>query len=157
MIIENIHFNLLEIPTNPPRASSKETSDGRKDSITTLIASIKTNDGLEGIGYAYSLQGAGKAMYWTGRELLEPIMIGENALNHERLFHKVYWRTQTIGRTGLVPQVYSALDMALWDLKGKKSRSSCAQNAWRGQGILQCIHISHGLAMDDRRPDYGSN
>jgi len=159
MIIENIHFNLLEIPTNPPRASSKETSDGRKDSITTLIASIKTNDGLEGIGYAYSLQGAGKAMYWTGRELLEPIMIGENALNHERLFHKVYWRTQTIGRTGLVPQVYSALDMALWDLKGKKAglpvhkmlggaRESC--NAYISHTGWQWMTV--GQIMDQTKP-----
>jgi L-alanine-DL-glutamate epimerase-like enolase superfamily enzyme len=40
-------------------------------------------------------------------------------MDHERLGAKVYWRTQGIGRRGLVAQAYSAIDLALWDLKAK--------------------------------------
>lgn len=121
-MITDIQFDLLDIPTTPPRANPKEVSQGRNDRITTLVARVRTSEGLEGIGYAYSLQGAGKAMYWLGKDLLAPLLINENPLDHERLFQKVYWRTQTIGRLGLVPQVYSALDMALWDIKGKTAK-----------------------------------
>ncbi len=45
-------------------------------------------------------------------------------MDHERLAAKVYWRLQTIGRRGLVQQAYSAIDLALWDLKGKAAGMS---------------------------------
>ena len=44
---------------------------------------------------------------------------GENALDHERLWHKLYKRLQSVGRTGLVTQAQAAVDLALWDIKGK--------------------------------------
>ena len=50
---------------------------------------------------------------------MAPLVIGENPLDHERLAAKVYWKLQGIGRRGLVMQAYSAVDLALWDLRGK--------------------------------------
>lgn len=122
MQIQEIKFNLLSIPTTPARASATEIASGRNDKITTLVVKIRTKSGIEGIGFAYSLQGGGKAMLAIGQEDLAPLIINENALDNEKLASKVYWRTQTIGRTGLVQQVYSAIDVALWDIKGKAAK-----------------------------------
>jgi len=102
MQIQEIKFSLLSIPTNPTRSSATEIAAGRSDKITTLVVQIKTKSGIEGIGFAYSLQGGGKAMLALGQEDLAPILINENALDNEKLAAKVYWRTQTIGRTGLI-------------------------------------------------------
>lgn len=122
MQIQEIKFDLLSIPTNPPRASAKEIAGGRSDKVTVLVARVRTKSGLEGLGFAYSLQGGGKALLALAQNDLAPLLINENALDNERLASKVYWQTQTIGRSGLVPQAYSAIDVALWDLKGKAAK-----------------------------------
>src|SRR5262249_46120807 len=50
---------------------------------------------------------------------LAPLLTGEEPLDHERIFSTIYWRMQTVIRLGLAAQVYSAVDLALWDIKGK--------------------------------------
>src|SRR5205814_10073855 len=44
---------------------------------------------------------------------------GDEHLVHARLGSKAYWRLKPIGRVGLVGQAYSAVDLALWDLRAK--------------------------------------
>jgi L-alanine-DL-glutamate epimerase-like enolase superfamily enzyme len=51
---------------------------------------------------------------------LREILLGENALETERLWQKMLRRTQYFGRTSVTIAAMSAVDMALWDLKGKK-------------------------------------
>src|SRR5262249_54546369 len=50
---------------------------------------------------------------------LREILLGENPLETERLWQKMYRRTQYFGRTSVTIAAMSAVDMALWDLKGK--------------------------------------
>src|SRR5262249_61843870 len=75
--------------------------------------------GLGGLGFACALQSSGRALLACAEDDLAPLVVGEDPLDHERLASKVYWRLQTVGRRGLVQQAYSAIDVALWDLKGK--------------------------------------
>lgn len=58
-------------------------------------------------------------MLATALDDIAPLIRGEDPLDHERLFAKVATRLHSIGRRGLVCQAYSAVDIALWDLKGK--------------------------------------
>src|SRR5262249_61232404 len=74
---------------------------------------------LRGRGFAWAVQGGGRALKVVADEDLAPVILGEDPLDHERLAAKVYWRLQGIGRLGLVAQAYSAIDLALWDIKGK--------------------------------------
>src|SRR5260370_3282290 len=80
---------------------------------------LDTDAGHRGLGLAYTLGGGGRALKVITDDDLAPLVVGEDPLDHERLAAKVYWRLQTIGRSGLVVQAYSAVDLALWDLKGK--------------------------------------
>src|SRR5262249_4901194 len=75
--------------------------------------------GLQGLGFAYALQGGGRAMRVVVEDDLTPLVVGEDPMDHERLWQKAYWGLQSVGRRGLVAQAYSAIDLALWDLKGK--------------------------------------
>src|SRR5438876_11373391 len=50
---------------------------------------------------------------------LRQILLGENSLETERLWQKMYRRTQYSGRSSVTIAAMSAVDMALWDLKGK--------------------------------------
>jgi L-alanine-DL-glutamate epimerase-like enolase superfamily enzyme len=121
MRITRIDFDLLNVPLTRPRASPLESSAGRLNHVIALIAHVHTDAGVTGLGSAYALQSSGRALLATAVDDLAPLLVNENPLDHERLLAKVYWRLQTVGRRGLVQQAYSALDVALWDIKGKSA------------------------------------
>ncbi|MBI3468095.1 MAG: mandelate racemase/muconate lactonizing enzyme family protein [Planctomycetes bacterium] len=119
--IVSVRSELLQLPLARPLVSGMSSS-GRGEpleSIFMLASWITTDHGPEGFGFAYFLQGGGRAAQAIVEHDLGPALIGEDPLDHERLWQKLYWRVQSIGRRGLVVQVQSALDLALWDLKGK--------------------------------------
>ena len=51
--------------------------------------------------------------------IFAPLLIDEDALDHERLWHKLNRRLQSVGRQRVVTQAQAAVDLALWDIKGK--------------------------------------
>src|SRR5262245_2329536 len=119
MRITRIHCRLLRVPTSPPRSSPAEEAAGRIGHIIVLLVDLETDAGLRGLGFAYVLQGSGRALLAVAEDDVTPLLVGEDPLDHERLGVKVYRRLQSVGRSGLVMQAYSAFDLALWDLKGK--------------------------------------
>jgi L-alanine-DL-glutamate epimerase-like enolase superfamily enzyme len=119
MRITNIDCQLLRVPMGRPRASPAEAAAGRLNHVVVLLVRLDTEGGLRGLGFAYALQGTGRGLHAVAVDDLAPLLLGEDAGDHERLAAKVYWGLQTVGRRGLVAQAYSAFDVALWDLKAK--------------------------------------
>ena len=74
---------------------------------------ISTDEGVEGIGL-----GSPSPINRPVVEKLRGELIGENPMNVERLWNKM-WVPKLIGRRGLTTRVISAIDIALWDLRGK--------------------------------------
>lgn len=106
------------IPTNGAKARPQPDLGPPIDHVFLLVVHIDTDAGHRGLGFASSLQG-GRALKAVLDDDLAPLLVGEDPLDHERLATKAYWRLQSIGRRGLVAQAYSAIDLALWDIKGK--------------------------------------
>ncbi len=50
---------------------------------------------------------------------MRELLIGENPMDIERLWRKLYVGTCMHGRRGAGIHALGALDMALWDIKGK--------------------------------------
>lgn len=132
MRITQIESQLLRLPLARPinvpgkddrgrlrLATTGETQAGPVDSLFMLVVHVDTDAGHRGLGFAYSLGGGGRALKAVVEDDLTPLLLGEDPLDHERLAAKAYWRLQSIGRRGLVSQAYSAVDLALWDIKGK--------------------------------------
>lgn len=80
-----------------------------------LVVEIETDEGHIGIGNAGLAPDVTKKIIDTK---LAPLLIGENPLNTEYLFEKMYRSTVAYGRKGTVIAAISALDIALWDIKG---------------------------------------
>jgi D-galactarolactone cycloisomerase len=84
------------------------------DCVHTLVA-VRTDEGLTGIGSVFTsdhlVRGALK--------LLEPLVIGEEALEPERVTEKLHQHTFWQGRGGSVTHAISGIDIALWDLLGQ--------------------------------------
>jgi L-alanine-DL-glutamate epimerase-like enolase superfamily enzyme len=90
----------------------------------SVLVRIRTDTGLEGIGEADSSPEVVKAIVDAPFSHniacgLREVLIGENPLEQERLWQKMYRRTMYFGRKGVGITAMAAVDMALWDLKGK--------------------------------------
>jgi len=102
------------------RSVEKKTASSQD----VVIVRVRTDDGLEGIGEADASPEVVKAIVDAPYSHniacgLREILVGENPLENERLWQKMYRRTQYFGRTSVTIAAMSAVDMALWDLKGK--------------------------------------
>ena len=80
---------------------------------THAVLRIQTDGGAVGIGRAY----AGTAALIADE--FAPLLVGENPLNVERLWEKIYRTTAAAGAARPVISALGAIDIALWDLKGK--------------------------------------
>ncbi|WPP50848.1 enolase C-terminal domain-like protein [Catalinimonas niigatensis] len=81
-----------------------------------LVVEITTDDGIKGIGNAGLCPDITKNIIDAK---LAPLLLNENPLNTEYLFEKMYRSSLAYGRKGAVLAAISALDIALWDIKGK--------------------------------------
>src|SRR6266850_3616672 len=89
-----------------------------------VLVRVLTDAGIEGLGEADASPEVVKAILDAPFSHniacgLREILLGENPLETEWLWQKMYRRTQYFGRTSVTIAAMSAVDMALWDLKGK--------------------------------------
>lgn len=89
-----------------------------------VLVRIQTDCGLEGIGEADSSPEVVKSIIDAPFSHniacgLRELLVGENPLETDRLWQKMYRRTMYFGRKAVGITAMAAVDMALWDLKGK--------------------------------------
>ncbi|WP_048649333.1 mandelate racemase/muconate lactonizing enzyme family protein [Nitratireductor soli] len=85
-----------------------------KDSVHALIA-IHTDAGISGYGSAFT----NGRLVEAAAGVLEPLLIGENALEPDRVSEKLHQNTFWMGRGGSLTHAISGIDIALWDILGK--------------------------------------
>ncbi len=135
MKITEIQSAVLSVPTRKPMAL--EFSEHR-----LVAAEIHTDEGLAGLGYSLAFGGGGaEAMQVYLETRLKPLLLGEDPLFVERLWERMYRADRGIKRQGVAAYALSALDIALWDLLGKRA------------GLP--LYKLWG-AVTDRAPAYGS-
>ncbi|MBI4924054.1 MAG: L-rhamnonate dehydratase [Devosia nanyangense] len=81
-----------------------------------LVVEIVLDDGTIGIGNAALAPHATKATIDT---YLKPLLIGTDPLDSEYIWQSMYRRTLPFGRKGIGMTAISAVDLAIWDAKGK--------------------------------------
>ena len=84
------------------------------DCVHTLVA-VHTDEGLIGLGSVFTSD----ALVRAALALLEPLYLGENALEPERVSEKLHQHTFWTGRGGSVTHAISGIDIALWDVLGQ--------------------------------------
>lgn len=89
------------------------------DCVHTLIA-VHTDDGLVGLGSVFT----NDALVRASLALLEPLYLGESALEPERVSEKLHQHMFWLGRGGSITHTISGIDIALWDLLGKATGQS---------------------------------
>lgn len=79
------------------------------------VVKITTDEGHVGWGEGYGPADVIKA----GIHLVTPLLIGKNPIENETLWFNMYRKTLDFARRGVLAASISAIDVALWDLKGK--------------------------------------
>ncbi|HJT36279.1 MAG TPA: mandelate racemase/muconate lactonizing enzyme family protein [Pirellulales bacterium] len=115
MKITQIVCQILRIPQIIAKTASSQDA---------VLVRVRTDTGLEGIGEADSSPEVVKAIVDAPFSHniacgLRQILVGQNALESERLWHEMWRRTLYFGRSSVTITAMAAIDMALWDLKGK--------------------------------------
>lgn len=115
MKITNVEPIHLRVPV------VEEIPDGTLD---VLVVRIETDAGITGIGEVTSQSYVCKACFEAPRSAarrhgLTSILLGENPLDPERLWNKMYYETNRYGRRGAAIHAISGADIALWDICGK--------------------------------------
>lgn len=85
-----------------------------EDCVQTLIA-VHTDEGTVGLGSVFT----NEALVRASLSVLEPLYLGENALEPERVSEKLHQNMFWLGRGGSITHTISGIDIALWDLLGK--------------------------------------
>jgi L-alanine-DL-glutamate epimerase-like enolase superfamily enzyme len=81
--------------------------------VDFAMVRIATDEGIEGIGVGYGGSIARATIVY-----LTPLLIGQDPVNVERLWAAM-WVPKLIGRRGLTTRAISAIDIGLWDIRGK--------------------------------------
>jgi len=84
-----------------------------------LVVEIETDNGLIGYGNAGLSPDVTKLIIDSK---FKSLLIGEDPLNNEYLYEKMYRSSVAYGRKGSVIAAISAIDIALWDIKGQAAK-----------------------------------
>jgi len=86
------------------------------DATTLVLVEIEAADHT-GIGYTY----ADTATAVLIRDMLAKVVVGRDVVDHGSIWSDLVAAIRNLGRDGITSMAISAIDIALWDLRGKLS------------------------------------
>lgn len=116
--IESILTRSYRVPL--PVALSDSTH-GDITHFELICVLVRDDDGLEGLGYTYTVGAGGLAVHTLIDRYLKPLLLGRDPGQIEQLWQTMWWALHYGGRGGQTVLAISALDIALWDLAGKRA------------------------------------
>ena len=116
--IEAITSCLVRLPLEHPTSFAGRTVTARE----YLLVRIQADDGVAGVGFCYPGNLGGALALYAVRDLLAPLLTGEDTHRVSGLWEQMYRQSQLHGRAGVVMRALSALDIALWDHNAQAAR-----------------------------------
>ncbi len=139
MKITRVEASVHNIPINPPLLTETLWRH-------LVFVVIESDDGDIGYGLTGGIQHHGIREF-INREVA-PMLIGRNPLETERIWHELFVTLNPRAQTGMWSSAVSAVDIALWDIKGKHF----GEPVWRLLGGAQNpvpAYITFGLPHYD--------
>ena len=140
MRIARIDTIAIDIPANHGGAAPGQGGRDWK-SLSTLLVRVETDGGLVGYGDAFCYE-CRPAVQAALEHMIAPRAIGQDASQITRLMQSLQKDLHIFGRYGILMFAMSGLDIALWDIAGKKA------------GVP--LHDLLGGAVHERIPTYAS-
>ena len=115
MKITSIKSQIVKLPADEPLANGPAAPGATRDFVALTVG---TDEGIEGIGFTFfggALLGALKVAV----DALGALTVGEDPLNIEAIEAKLRGAAGMSGPGGIFTLALAAIDIALWDIKGK--------------------------------------
>ncbi len=115
--IAAVKTRLFQVPLKEVLVDARH---GAHHFFELITVTITLSDGNEGTGYTYTGGKGGHAILAMLEHDLTPFLIGRSAEPVEDLYEDMQWQVHYVGRGGIASFAISAVDIALWDLRGKR-------------------------------------
>ncbi|MCE7000742.1 mandelate racemase/muconate lactonizing enzyme family protein [Saccharothrix sp. S26] len=144
--ISSVTVSSATLPLPAPISDAKVFTGRQRpmSEVAVLFAEVRTEAGLEGVGFSYSKRAGGPAQFAHAREVA-PDLIGEDPNDIGRLWTKLVWAGASVGRSGAATQALAAFDIALWDLKAKRANLPLAKLLGAHRDSVRCYNTSGGF------------
>src|SRR3712207_463028 len=109
--IREVRTHVLEAQLKAPFAYSQAWYSRRG----AMLVEITTEDGVTGWGEAFGPARLTAPIV----EFYAPLLVGRDAMATEAIWQELYNRLRDHGQKGLPIEALSAVDIALWDIRGK--------------------------------------
>ena len=98
-----------------------DSTHGDISHFELVTVRLRTADGAEGLGYAYTVGAGGAAIHSLVTRDLAPLLSGQDGSRIEQLWERMWWHLHFVGRGGLAAFAIGAVDTALWDLRARQA------------------------------------
>lgn len=142
MKVTRLRTEVVRLPLPTPIPSARMTIS----SADCVLVFLETDAGPVGEGMAFTLNGKRLALVESMIRTLEPLVLGV-----EPSMSGAFWRSAMsdiafLGHGGLTIVALSALDMALWDLRGKEAGLNISRLVGRCRDTMP-VYRSGGLRL----------
>jgi L-alanine-DL-glutamate epimerase-like enolase superfamily enzyme len=128
-----VSTKIVEVRTElfrvPLREAMSDARHGAHTHFELVTVTIRTEDGREGTGYTYTGGKGGHAIRAILEHDMAPFLIGQDAEHIDGIYDALWWHIHYVGRGGITAFATSAVDIALWDIKGKREGRALWQMA----------------------------
>jgi L-alanine-DL-glutamate epimerase-like enolase superfamily enzyme len=115
--IQTLETHYYKLPLDEVLVDAKH---GNHSHFELIITQVFDEDGTFGTGYTYTGGRGGKAILSMLEADLTPFVQGMHSEKVEHVYDEMQWYLHYVGRGGISSFAISAIDIALWDLRGKK-------------------------------------
>ena len=124
--IESVRARRFRVPLSEVLVDARH---GEHTHFELITATIRLEDGSEGTGYTYTGGRGGHAVLAMIEHDLAPFLKTRDGSDVESLNDAMQWHLHYVGRGGIASFAISAVDIALWDLRGKRLGQSLSRMA----------------------------
>lgn len=141
--IKQVRVQLFDVPLAEVLTDAKHGDHTHFELVTVTVTLA---DGSAGTGYTYTGGRGGRAIAAVIEHDLAPFLQGRDGCDVEALYEAMQWHMHYVARGGIASFAISAVDIALWDLRGKREGRSLVQMA--GAASDRCKAYAGGIDLN---------
>jgi D-arabinonate dehydratase len=153
MRIKRVEAFAISIPLPAPVSDAVRVITHRDH----YFVRVTTDDGLTGTGFTLGYD-ASLAMVALTDVIYRPILVNADPMASSQLWSEMYRQSIQAGRRGAALRAISAIDIALWDLRGQYARLPVMQLIGTHATRLRCYatggYFRDGQSLDDVAREY---
>ncbi len=148
--IQSVSTCVARVPLDQVTSFSNRTVSERHYGLVR----VRSDDGIEGIGFCYVGSAGGELFRVAVEQLLASVVLGKDSLAVEALWKAMYQESLLQGRAGTVMRAIGAIDIALWDLNARSA--GLPLHKYLGADQLDTVpaYASGGYYLDGKTPQH---